>query len=97
MSSTHGSKLAEVGLDLIVADLGGESSDKDLALARLGLLRVHLLVVDDVVGDGGHLVDGLRRAEHDEREAPGTAGLWVCLDVNTLDVSVLAEVLTQLL
>lgn len=95
--ATHGSELAEVGLDLVIADLGGEAADKDLSLARLGLLGVHLLVVDDVVAGSGHLLDGLRRTEHDECKATGAAGLWVCLNVNTLNVSVLAKVLAQLL
>lgn len=97
MKSTYGSVLAEVGADLVVADLGGQSADKDLALARLGLLGVDLLVVDDVVAGRGHLLDGLRRTEHDERKATRAASLWVCLNVNTLNVSVLAEVFAQLL
>lgn len=95
--TTHRSKLAEESLDLVIADLGRQATHKDLALARLGLLGIDLLVVDYMVACGGHLFDGLRRAEDNECKATGAASLWVCLNVNTIDVSVLAKVFPELL
>lgn len=66
-------------------------------MARLRLLRVHLLVVDDVVAGGDDLVDRVRALVHDEREAARAARVRVSLDVYALDITVLAKVFLQFL
>lgn len=94
---TYRAKLAEERLDLVVADLGGQAADKDLAVACLRLLRIDLLVVDDMLTGVGHLVDRFGRRIHDERESAAAARLRVGLHVDALDLAVLAKVLAQLL
>lgn len=90
-------KLSEEGLDLLIADLGGQSTDEDLAVAGLGLLGVDLLVVDNMVAGGHDLVDRIGALVHDEGESSRAARVGVCLDVYALDLTVLAEVFLQFL
>lgn len=66
-------------------------------MARLGLLGVDLLAVDDVLIGGADLVDRFRGGEHDEGESAGTAGLWVCLNIDAFDLTELAKMISQLL
>lgn len=94
---THIAKLSEEGLDLFVADLSGQSSDEDLAVAGLGLLWVDLLVVDDVIAGGDDLIDRVGILVHDEGESSRATGVGVCLDVYALDLTILAEVFLQFL
>jgi hypothetical protein len=51
------SVLREISLNLLIANLGNESTDKDLSGACLSLLRVDLLVVDDVITGSDNLID----------------------------------------
>lgn len=94
---TYVAKLSEEGLDLLIADLGGQSTDEDLAVAGLGLLGVDLLVVDNMVAGGHDLVDRIGALVHDEGESSRAARVGVCLDVYALDLTVLAEVFLQFL
>lgn len=94
---THRAELAEERLDLVVADLGGEAADEDLAVAGLRLLRIDLLVVDDVLGRRRHLLNGLGRGVHDEREATAAPRLRIGFHIDALDLAVLAKVFAQLL
>lgn len=66
-------------------------------MARLGLLGVDLLAVDDVLLGGADLVDRFRGGEHDEGESSGAAGLWVCLNIDAFDLTELAKMISQLL
>lgn len=68
------SELSEERFDLLVADLCRQAADENFAVPGLGLLRVDLLVVDDVLGNGGHLVDRLGRTVHNERESSRASG-----------------------
>lgn len=48
-------------------------------------------------GNGPHLVDCFRIAEHDECKAPRPSCVGVCLHVYALDLSIFAEVFSELL
>lgn len=96
-SAAYVSELSEVSLDLIVADFRDQSSDEDLSGACLGLLWVDLLVVDDVITGSDNLVNGVGDLVDDECEPTRATGGGVCLDVDALNLSVLAEVIAELL
>lgn len=91
------SELSEVRLDLIIADLRNQSTNEDLASARLSLLRVNLLVVDDVIASSDDLIDGVSRLVDDEGEPSRASGGGVCLDVDALDLTILPEVIAEFL
>jgi len=94
---TYVAKLSKVGLNLLIADLCGQTADKDLAMAGLGLLGVDLLAVDYVLIGGADLVNGLGVCEHDEGESSGPSGLGICLDIDALDLTIFAKVIAQFL
>lgn len=94
--NTHRAELAEERLDLVVADLRRQAAYKDLAVAGLGLLRVDLLLVDDVLARLRHLVQRVGVGEHNEGEAAAAPRLRVGLHVDALDFAVVEEVLAQL-
>lgn len=89
--------MSEEGLNLVVADLWSQTAHENLAVASLGFLGVHLLVVDDVVSGNDDLVDGICLVVDDECEATGASGGGVGLDIYALNVAILTEVIAQLL
>jgi hypothetical protein len=94
---TYVAELTEVSLNFVIADLGDESSNEDLSGASLGFLGVNLLVVDDVITGSDNLVDGVGCLVDDESESARAPSGWVCLDVDALNFSVLAEVIAEFL
>ena len=54
-TTTYRAHGGEVVLDVLVGHLGLQAADEDLAVPRLGPLRVHLLAVDDVLSLAQHL------------------------------------------
>lgn len=89
--------MTEVSFNLIIADLRDQTANEDLSGARLGLLRVDLLVVDDVIASRDDFIDRVGDLVDDECEPSRATGGWVCLHVDALNLSVLAEVIAQFL
>lgn len=97
MKNTYVAKLSEEGLDFLIADLRGQTTDKDFAVARFGLLRVDLLVIDDMIASGDHFIDRVGTFVHDEGEASRATSVGVGFDIYALDITVLTEMFLEFL
>ena len=64
----------EVVLDVVICHLRLQAAHEDLAVARLGLLRVHLLAIDDVLRLAQHLGPAEGGKARRWREGPGQSG-----------------------
>jgi hypothetical protein len=94
---TYVAKLREVCLNFVIADFWNESSDENLASSGLGLLRVDLLVVDNVIAGSDNLIDRIGGLVNDEGESTRATGCGVGLDIDAVDFAILTKVIAQLL